>query len=322
MSLTINALPSTPIPSASSYDINYGDPNPNFSVQDEGGTVVYNWYDSPSATTVLATGTSYTPSASAIGSYTYYVEAANSASNCINTNLVAITLTISEAPHVIVQAKLWLEGAYDAATNSMHTGLQDNGLLSSVQPFNAAPWNYLGNESVSDFASLAPNIVDWVLVEIRSTSDNTLIEEQRAALLLSDGSLMDVTGVTGVKFYSINTNTSHYLSVKMRNHLAVISSGFFNMPNPVVYDFTNIVRVAGGVSQVALVNPNTYACKAGDFNSDGIISVADFNLYTSQAALINQYVHGDCTLDGHVTTADFNAYLPNASTIGVWPIRY
>jgi len=322
MSLQINAVPNTPVPMATSYNINYGNTTPTFSVQDEGGTVGYNWYDAPSGGAVLATGTSYTPSVSAIGSYTYYVEAVNAASNCLNTNVVAINLSITEAPHVIAQAKLWLEGAYDVGTASMHTGLQDNGLLPNAQPFNTAPWNYTGNESVDDFAALAPNIVDWVLVEIRSVGDNTLIEEQRAALLLSDGSLMDVTGVTGVKFYSINTNTSHYLSVKMRNHLAIISSSYFNLPNPIVYDFTNVARVAGGASQVTLVNPNTYACRAGDFNSDGIISVADFNFYVGQAAQINQYIDGDCTLDGHVTTADFNAYLPNASVIGVWAIRY
>lgn len=62
--------------------------------------------------------------------------------------------------------------------------------------------------------------------------------------------------------------------------------------------------------------------KSGDFNSDGVVTVTDFNNYTIQASLINQYLDGDGNLDGNVTVTDFNFYTPHAGVIGVEVVRY
>ena len=61
------------------------------------------WYAVPSGGTILASGLSYTPSDTAVGSYTYYAEAKQTVSGCTSVNRLAVTLEITAFPvaHVI-----------------------------------------------------------------------------------------------------------------------------------------------------------------------------------------------------------------------------
>lgn len=221
-------------------------------------------------------------------------------------------------PPVNVQIQCWLEGTYDVNTGMMTTELQANDLVPLQQPYNRAPWNYQGTESV---ASVSANVVDWVLVEARFAQNNHEIVESRAALLMSNGMVHDLDGSVGVTFTSLTTNADYYLVIRHRNHLAVLSSQIVSLPNAVAYDFTLPANVEGE-EQLADLLDGEFGLRAGDFNSDGLLSVADFNFYQTQTALINDYVDGDCNLDRSVTVADFNLYLPNSSVIGVEQVRY
>ena len=60
--------------------------------------------------------------------------------------------------------KTFLEGCY-FDDGVMAQNLDDQKVIPLSQPYNNSPWNYSGNESVT---SIPPNIVDWVLVELRS----------------------------------------------------------------------------------------------------------------------------------------------------------
>lgn len=220
---------------------------------------------------------------------------------------------------VMVRAKAILEAVYDPATQLMTTILNTDDLLPLTQPFNRPPWNYTGTETVNAFA---PDVVDWVLLEARDATDPNIIIEQKAALLRSDGSIVDIDGsLPGVRFDNLLRNTGYYISIKSRNHLAVLSATGQTLPNAEAQDFTDPANVAG-INQLADLGGGVWGCYAGDFNSDGILTVSDFNLYTSQAALLNQYVDGDVNMDKSVTVADFNWYLPNSAVIGVSEIRY
>ncbi|HSP88887.1 MAG TPA: hypothetical protein VLN45_12195, partial [Ignavibacteriaceae bacterium] len=59
--------------------------------------------------------------------------------------------------------KILLEGSFN--DGSMTTTLLNNGHLPLTQPYNQNPWNYNGTESVS---SIPSNVVDWILVELRT----------------------------------------------------------------------------------------------------------------------------------------------------------
>lgn len=232
-----------------------------------------------------------------------------------------ITVESLVTPPVIVQVKAWLEGTYDAAAGEMVVTTDFQNLIPTAQPFNRIPWNYTGTENLNP---LPTDAIDWVLIEVRDGVDNATILETRAGILLANGEVMDADGMTmGVKFYNLTHNEDYSISIKTRHHLAVLSANAVTLPNiQSPYDFTDMANVMGSSQLMPLNGGATYGLRAGDFNSDGVISVSDFNAYSAEASTINQYVDSDVNLDRSVTVADFNLYLPNSSVIGVMQIRY
>lgn len=234
------------------------------------------------------------------------------------TNLQNPADGYSANPPVTVQVKALLQGAYNATTQLHTTTLRNNNLLPANQPFNATPWNYTTPQSA---ATLPTNAVDWVLLEARNADFS--VAETRAALLLANGSLADADGSTnGVKFFTLTAGNSYYLCLKTRNHLAVLSAIMLMLPNTTAFDFSVVGNVMNGTTTLTQVNPNVYALKAADINANGVITIADFNLYFVQSSAIGQYTSADVNLDGNVTTADFNLLQLNAGNIGVQQVRY
>jgi hypothetical protein len=233
-----------------------------------------------------------------------------------------LSVTVNPAG-VLVQVEVLLQGMYNIGTNSMSTALYDDGLLPNNQPYNAQPWAYTGTENRATNGSLPSNLVDWVLVEMRDANDPTLLIEQKAALLLSDGTVVDANGgVNGVYFNNLNEGSFYYPVVRHRNHLDVLASASASVSGQsLTFNFTTSPTQAFGINQQASVGSRA-ALFQGDMNANGVISVADFNLYTQQAATLNAYTSTDVNFDGAVTVSDFNGYLPNTSLIGVSAIRY
>jgi len=130
---------------------------------------------------------------------------------------MAITLALT------VDLTAFLEGPY--AYGSMDTNLLQGGVIPLSQPFNTAPWNYAGTESVSSFPQYT---VDWVLIEIRDAADAasatsaTVIDRQAAfvnytgAIVASDGSSNLV--LTGPVTQNL------FVVIYHRNHLSVMSA--------------------------------------------------------------------------------------------------
>ncbi len=226
---------------------------------------------------------------------------------------------VSYRTSLVADLKLVLEGAYNANTGEMNTYLRAKNLLPISQPFNEFPWQYEGTESISDLTSMPSNVVDWILVELRSEIDTSLAA-QKAAWLLSDGSVMDVLGRTGVLFENVAPNEPYFLLVRHRNHLDVLSSSAITLPN--TYDFTLSTNQAAGSGQLAEVSENVYALKVGDVDGNGIVSIPDFNAYQVQQSFLNEYVESDLSMDGLVSVKDYNTYRLRASELGIPIVRY
>lgn len=243
--------------------------------------------------------------------------------------------TATALASVRAHIKYWMEGAVQYSLGGfkqMTNYLFENGLVGEDQPFSQAPWNYNGNESI-DLTNIVPeDYVDWVLLEIRSATDNNNIIQQKACLLTVNGTLVDVATATqggtiydGVDLTGLEAGNNYYVSVKSRNHIGLLSANALALPNDDAstpleeyYDFGIDDNVMGGAVQLSSNN----SAPAGDFNGDGVISVSDFNSYVLTASAINQYMATDVNLDGNVTVSDFNWYQPNSSRIGVSQIRY
>ena len=126
----------------------------------------------------------------------------------------------------------------------------------------------------------------------------------------------------GAIFYNLEANENYFFVIRHRNHLAIMTSTALTLNNATPYDLTVSNSIMGGDSQVTLLANNDYAMRAGDFNANGIGSVADFNQYALVVGQVNSYFQEDCNLDGNITVADYNLYHLNTSMIGIAQTRY
>ncbi|OWY22590.1 hypothetical protein C7N43_01435 [Sphingobacteriales bacterium UPWRP_1] len=243
------------------------------------------------------------------------------------TDTTQVLVTVENCPLATqITCKLWLEGAYNATSQNMNTYLNTAGLLPLSQPFNRPPWNYAGPEGLSAPFILPPDVTDWVLVEIRNATTMQVVS-RRAALLLSNGFLHDAalvqqgTGNPGVLLYGLNSADSYYISVQTRNHLALNSAVSQQLTTGTPADFTLPANVQSGTKALKLLGTNWAAC-AGDGNIDGIISFEDFNRYATEQGTSGTYSDLDFNYDGVVNIADYQLYQANVSRIGVPEIRH
>jgi len=227
---------------------------------------------------------------------------------------------IADLPYLVAQISVRLEGPYSSITGGMSNLLRTSNLLPTEQPFNTSPWEYAGMESVAKPEDIPLNAVDWLLVEALKPDDYTLADRS-AVWLLTDGTVRNMLGQEGALFYQLNSNQPYILVVRSRNHLAVMGSGSVVLTNA-FYDFTLPANVSGGSAQLKQIMAGLYALYSGDINADGVISVADYNIYQSQSAQINQYLQADLQFNGSVTVQDFNLLRPNISVIGIPQVRY
>jgi len=207
--------------------------------------------------------------------------------------------------------KVILEGPFNLSTGQMEPTSED--YFSFVQPFNIDPWNYSGDENILSLPN--SNVVDWVLVEFRdtpgdaSTATNETIIERQAALLLSDGSIVDVDGISPLK-PPINISDNLYIVIWHRNHLGLMSaSPLLHVDGTFTFDFSASSAMAyGGTSSQKEVVPGKWAMISGDANADGIIGHEDkINHWKNEVGNIG-YLSPDFNLDGQVNNLDKNDF--------------
>ncbi|MBO0614634.1 hypothetical protein [Thiothrix fructosivorans] len=154
--------------------------------------------------------------------------------------------------NVKVQARAFLQGAYNRTDALMHDKLRSKGLIPDNQPYTAAPWNYVGSEKVSvAVKAMTGNdaMTDWVLVELRNPLLPTKIVASRAAVLQRDGDIVDAnTGAATLGFSGIKTGL-FYVTVRHRNHLGVNTKlpVLLSSDTPTVVDFTKSATTTFGI---------------------------------------------------------------------------
>jgi hypothetical protein len=136
---------------------------------------------------------------------------------------------VGEEIYVEVTSSVFLDGAYVAADGLMRDDLRSNGYIPATQPYGVAPWSYAGTESIGAgvlTTTGADAIVDWVLLELRDDTTNTLVIARRAALVQRDGDIVDMDGLSPVKFDEVMP-ANYYLAVRHRNHLGVMTAATY-----------------------------------------------------------------------------------------------
>lgn len=213
--------------------------------------------------------------------------------------------------------KVLLQGPYDTATKKMNAALNSLGILqaqANTQPYNSAPFNYAGAESVgAGFFAAHPDIVDWILIDVRDPNAPSTILTSRAAFVKQDGTLVDTNGTnTRIFFPGIAAGTYH-VGIRHRNHLAV-RTAFpldFNC-NLICFDFTTAsAKAFKKEAYTSTVQTGTvWAMRGGDANGNKLTSYNgssnDKNAVLAKVGLImpNNIVTGyyreDVNMDGYV----------------------
>ncbi|MBK9763305.1 MAG: DUF839 domain-containing protein [Flavobacteriales bacterium] len=126
-----------------------------------------------------------------------------------------------------VNARTILEGPYNSTTGLMGDALRTlpNFPLSAPYPALGLP-NIGGGVSATTPAILSVTgnnaIVDWVVVELRSTAATSTVLARRSALLQRDGDVVDLNGVSPLSFDLAVGN--YHVAVRHRNHMGCMTA--------------------------------------------------------------------------------------------------
>lgn len=213
-----------------------------------------------------------------------------------------------------VKVKAFLAGAYSGG--SMTTTLNTSGFLPLSQPYSGAPFSYSGTEAV---ASVPANATDWVLVELRETSNGAAVS-QRAAFLQNDGQVLETSGSAGYWATTAKASgydLSYFVVVKHRNHLPVMSAATVALPNAAAYDFTTAQGQAFGTSPMYDLG-GVFGLISGDANLTGIVTAADIS---DAIAGLNAtgYLATDANLTGVTTASDISEMITNLNKASQLP---
>ncbi|MBN2175137.1 MAG: hypothetical protein JW731_13465, partial [Bacteroidales bacterium] len=206
-----------------------------------------------------------------------------------------------------VNLAVFLEGPFSGT--HMTTTLNQESMLPLSQPFNTAPWNYYGSESVASIPNA--DIVDWVLIEFRETTGDVTTAkgatsiEKHAAFVKRDGTIVGMNGNSPV---TLNTYPANNLFVVIwhRNHLGIISANPLTLTDGQYdYNFSNGSGQAYGTTAAQKnLAAGIWGMICGDGNGDGDINDLDHDSEWSNDAGNTGYGTNDYNMDGQVNNID------------------
>ncbi|MBE0641735.1 MAG: hypothetical protein IH599_06845 [Bacteroidales bacterium] len=205
-----------------------------------------------------------------------------------------------------VKARLFLQSPWNGT--GMNTTLNTAGHLPLSQPYNVAPWNYTGSETL---ASIPAGMVDWILVELRNIVDGATVVERKAALLMSDGSILHTDLTNEIPFDSSGT---YYVAIDHRNHMTIMSVNPLPIPDTTLVDFSNPANLYGGMASVINLSGGVYGMICGDINKDRVLRysgpgndrgfiLTQINNQTGSTVItttVNGYFKEDLSMNGQI----------------------
>ncbi|NQY30117.1 MAG: hypothetical protein HRT69_11675, partial [Flavobacteriaceae bacterium] len=217
---------------------------------------------------------SFDPATAGVGTHTltYNFTNGNSCSNSVS-NDVEVFLLITVSP------KVYLQGAFTNPNTGEETLMRDDLRVGEYIP-TTSPYSDILTCDTTVFydggttgaGTIEDDIVDWIWVELRDATDNSIVIESQSALLQRDG---DVVGVDGTSPLSFSQSAeSYFVVVKHRNHLGIMSSSIIALSTTTtIVDFTDAMNqiTYGTDAQTSLGMPTgIVGMWAGDVNGDGI----------------------------------------------------
>ncbi len=223
--------------------------------------------------------------------------------NLIDPSANSAQYICTQGDNLFLNVKVFLQGPYQ--NGYMNTSLLSSDFIPLSQPFNTSPWNYSGSETVS---SIPADIVDWILLELRSEESSSSIVKTCAAFIRKDGLVVGLDGVSKVNITDVQS-ADYYVVIKHRNHLSIMSSSKVTLSgNPSLYDFTTSSNKAYGNNAQCSLGGGKYGMYSGDGNSNGTINNADANAIWKRENGNIGYYNGDFDLNVGVNIVDKNSH--------------
>ncbi|WP_421794813.1 cadherin domain-containing protein [Haliscomenobacter sp.] len=199
---------------------------------------------------------------------------------------IAVTVTnVDENGRL--RAKVLLQGALlgTLTPGVMRDDLRANGYVPLNDPYTLSGnprFAHAGSGAAASTTNLVLNtdagtpdaIVDWVFVELRSSSNSSVVLETRAALLQRDGDVVSPTDGDSPLEFTNMAGTSFFVSIKHRNHLGVMTASAQTLTvGGTVVDFTtmsnaNVFNNAGYDGAEMITIGAVKALWAGNANAD------------------------------------------------------
>lgn len=222
----------------------------------------------------------------------------------VNANVVNCTQTVN-SNLVNLNINVFLEACYSTSTDLMTTQLRGNKRLPTKQPFKGGPWGWNGTESVEDsVADISTDIVDWVMIEFRTSTSASSKFWQKCFFLTKSGQLRD--GLGNPALIEAPSESNFYVVVTARNHLGVMSNQTVSVQGgAIAYDFTTGQNKAytTGAAPMAELEPGVFGLVSGDANGDGTINGLDA-MYWYNNSGATDYNTADLNLDSQIDNTD------------------
>jgi len=165
---------------------------------------------------------------------------------------------------------LYLEGAMSG--NVMRTHLRLTDLIPAMDPYGLGA--SIGEPVLARMGTATP--VDWVRVELRDATDPTIVVDELAAVLLTNGKVVMPNGDAPLRFAGAPRGDYHVV-VRHRNHLGAMTATAQHFGREVQrVDFRDPALGTWGL-EARRVAGNMAMLWAGDVNGDGVIKYTGVN---------------------------------------------
>ena len=239
-------------------------------------------------------------------------------SGTINDVITAGCVCAGTPSNVAVALHVFLEGPYDADAGLMNDALRDLAAFPLTDPYPALGYTHTGggNNGTIIPAVLTVNgadaIVDWVLVELRSSMAPATVLASRSALVQRDGDIVEPDGSTPISFAM--APGMYYVAIRHRNHLGTMTKDPVNVSTGMaLLDLTDPLTETYGSQARASISGSFPAevLWSGDTSFDGELKyvgqdndrdpiLVEIGGSVPTNTLANAYSVNDCNLDGIV----------------------
>ncbi len=254
--------------------------------------------------------------------------------DAISTTTCSQVITVEDNQGICalsVNPKIYLQGAMlNSSDGLMRDDLRSAGYLPIASPYDGKTlsptiFNTGGN---SGTGIIDNDIVDWVWVELRDATDNTIVIDSQSALIQRDGDIVNTDGVSSLRFTQAFGN--YYIVIKHRNHLGVMTASAVSLSNTTtIIDFTdanNQITFGSNAQTTNGMQSGTIAMCAGNANNDTIVQslgnnsdnpsvlsevlMDSGNLFGFPTYVINGYNNKDLNMDAKIQALGNNSETP------------